>query len=349
MERKFFFLFAVLAAFALWAVTGCGFVADGPFGWAYTNSKTPVTVGPAKSGSKKGRACIHSYFGLFAIGDANIETAMKLGGITEVYTIDKENLSVFGTYTRQCTVVTGEEKIAEEKEAPKEEAAKQEAPKEEAAKQEAPKQEAAKQEAPKQEAAKQEAPKQEAPKQEAPKQEAPKQEAPKQEAPKQEAQEAGKVLELPGKLLKVKLPNGIELNVPELGVEKKLIVFIEDASKPVDRTTWFTLDRLEFETGSADFKPSSMEQLKNIAEILKAYPKVELKIGGYTDNTGSPDTNRKLSQRRANNTMQKLVKMGVDAKRLEAEGYGEKYPVADNSTNEGRQRNRRIDLRVTNK
>jgi hypothetical protein len=58
--------------------------------------------------------------------------------------------------------------------------------------------------------------------------------------------------------------------VPEFGVERKLIAFIEDAGKPVDKTTWFTFDRLEFETGSANLKPSSMEQLKNIAEILKA-------------------------------------------------------------------------------
>ncbi len=329
MERKFFLLFAVLAAFTLWAMTGCGFIADGPFGWVYTNSKTPVTVGPAKSGSKKGKACIHSYFGLFTIGDANIETAMKMGGITEVYTIDKENLSVFGTYTRQCTVVTGEEKIVEEKEAPKEEAPKEEAPKEEAPKEEAPKEEA--------------------PKEEAPKAEAPKEEAAKQEAPKQEAPEAGKVPEQLGKLPMVKLPNGIELNVPELGVERRLIAFIADASKPVDKTTWFTLDRLEFDTGSAALKPSSVEQLKNIAEILKAYPKVALKIGGYTDNRGNPEANLKLSQKRAENTMQELVKSGVDAKRLEAEGYGEKYPVADNSTKEGRQRNRRVDLRVTSK
>ena len=161
--------------------------------------------------------------------------------------------------------------------------------------------------------------------------------------------EAGNVLERLGKLLMVKLPNGIELNVPELGVEKKLIAFIEDTSKPVDKTTWFTFDRLEFETGSTNLQPSSMEQLKNIAEILKAYPKVGLKIGGYTDNTGNPDSNLQLSQKRAESTMQELVKLGVDAKRLEAEGFGDKYPVADNSTEEGRQRNRRIDLRVTSK
>jgi len=160
---------------------------------------------------------------------------------------------------------------------------------------------------------------------------------------------ATQALDKLGKFLAVKLPNGIELKVPEFGVEKKLIAFIEDKSKPVDKTTWFTFDRLDFETGSANLKPTSAEQLKNIAEIMKAYPKVALKIGGYTDNVGKPADNLKLSQNRAKNTMQELVKLGADAKRLEAEGYGDKYPVADNSTEEGRQKNRRIDLRVTKK
>ena len=139
------------------------------------------------------------------------------------------------------------------------------------------------------------------------------------------------------------------MNVPEFGVEKKLIAFIEDPGKPVDKTTWFTFDRLEFETGSANLKPSSMEQLKNVAAILKAYPKVALKLGGYTDNIGDPAANLRLSQKRAETTMAELVKLGIDAKRLEAEGYGDKHPVADNSTKEGRQKNRRIDVRVTNK
>ena len=89
-------------------VTGCGFVADGPFGWVYTDNKTAVYMGTAQSASKTGRACIHSFFGAIAIGDGSIETAMKEAGIKTVYTINKENLNIFGTYTRQCTLVAGE-------------------------------------------------------------------------------------------------------------------------------------------------------------------------------------------------------------------------------------------------
>jgi outer membrane protein OmpA-like peptidoglycan-associated protein len=147
----------------------------------------------------------------------------------------------------------------------------------------------------------------------------------------------------------VSLPNGIVLNIPELGIEKQLLGFIQNAEKPVDSTTWFTFDRLLFETGSALLQPSSTEQLTNIAEILKAFPEVAVKIGGYTDNVGNPQANLKLSQNRAVNTRQELVNLGIDPSRMEAEGYGDKHPVADNATAEGRQKNRRIDIRVTKK
>jgi outer membrane protein OmpA-like peptidoglycan-associated protein len=145
------------------------------------------------------------------------------------------------------------------------------------------------------------------------------------------------------------LPSGVKLNVPENGIESQLIAFIEDANRPVDKTTWFSFDRLEFETASAVLMPRSQEQLKNIADILSAYPQVEIKIGGYTDSVGDDAANMKLSQDRATNTMNALVQLGVAPARMAAEGYGEQFPVASNDTEEGRQRNRRIDLRVTKK
>ena len=152
-----------------------------------------------------------------------------------------------------------------------------------------------------------------------------------------------------GAFVEKKLPNGTVLKIPSNGVESKLLAFIEDPTKKVDRETWFTFDRIEFDTDSARLRPSSQEQLRNIHEILKAYPQVNLKIGGYTDNVGDDARNLKLSGERATNTMNEIVKLGPAASRLAAEGYGEKHPVADNATEDGRQRNRRIDVRVTKK
>jgi OmpA-OmpF porin, OOP family len=152
-----------------------------------------------------------------------------------------------------------------------------------------------------------------------------------------------------GEFFKRKLPNGVELNIPKLGIENRLVDFIEDASKPADKTTWFDFDRLLFDTGKATLQPSSQEQLDNIANILKAYPKIKVKIGGYTDNVGDKKMNMDLSTERAKNVMAELVKLGVDPTRMTSEGYGEDHPVAENTTEEGRAKNRRISLRVTEK
>jgi OmpA-OmpF porin, OOP family len=149
--------------------------------------------------------------------------------------------------------------------------------------------------------------------------------------------------------MRKRLPNGKELSVPIVGIESQLVSFIEDPNRPVNDSTWFEFDRLTFETSSAKLLPQSDEQLKNIAEIMAAYPNVRAKIGGYTDNTGNAAANKRLSQQRADNVRQALVQQGVSAERLTAEGYGSAHPVASNSTEEGRAKNRRIALRVTNK
>lgn len=145
-----------------------------------------------------------------------------------------------------------------------------------------------------------------------------------------------------------KLTSGVELNLPEFGVENKLLAFIK-SDKAVDKETWFDFDRLTFETGSATLKGESREQLKNIAEVLKAYPNVNVKLGGYTDNTGDANSNLKLSNDRAQSVKAALQELGIDEDRLEAEGYGQEHPVAGNDTEEGRAQNRRISIRVTKK
>jgi outer membrane protein OmpA-like peptidoglycan-associated protein len=154
---------------------------------------------------------------------------------------------------------------------------------------------------------------------------------------------------LPAGFFTLKLPNGVELNVPQNGIENQLATFIADSSKPADKTTWFNFDRLTFDTGKSTLEPSSQEQLNNVVAILKAYPNVHAKIGGYTDNVGKAAANLKLSDDRAKNVMDGLVAGGIDQSRLESKGYGEEHPVTDNSTEEGRAQNRRISLLVTAK
>ena len=145
------------------------------------------------------------------------------------------------------------------------------------------------------------------------------------------------------------LDGGVSLRGVDVdGIEANLLNFIK-SDNPVDETTWFDFDRLTFETGSATLKPESQEQLKNVAAILKAYPNVNVKLGGYTDNTGSADANLKLSNDRAKSVQAELVQLGIANSRLDAEGYGQENAIASNDTEEGRAQNRRISIRVTKK
>jgi len=145
------------------------------------------------------------------------------------------------------------------------------------------------------------------------------------------------------------LPSGYTLRAPAAGIEQRLVVFIEDASQGVSEDTWLDFDRLLFETGSSTLKPESHEQLRNVAEILKAYPETKVKVGGYTDDTGDADANLSLSNDRAASVVAELVALGISPDRLTSEGYGAQHPVADNATEQGRAKNRRIALRVTEK
>lgn len=147
--------------------------------------------------------------------------------------------------------------------------------------------------------------------------------------------------------LKVKLPDGTELDAYKGGIEDKLVAYL-NSSEPVSKEKWFDFDDLNFETGSAVISPASDKQVKNIGAILKAYPKVKIKIGGYTDNTGDSLANVKLSQSRADAVTTKLKETAVS--QLDAaEGYGPAHFVAPNDTEENKKKNRRISINVKEK
>ena len=139
------------------------------------------------------------------------------------------------------------------------------------------------------------------------------------------------------------------LDVPKGSLEDTWCAWLSDKTKVADKTTWFNFDRLLFDTGKSTLQASSQAQLANVAAIMKAYPTTKIKIGGYTDNVGKPESNMKLSADRAAVVMVELTKMGVAAGRMASEGYGDKVPTGDNTTEAGRQMNRRIAVRVTEK
>jgi OOP family OmpA-OmpF porin len=102
---------------------------------------------------------------------------------------------------------------------------------------------------------------------------------------------------------------------------------------------------LRFDTGSAILRPESAAVLNSIAAILKQYPNVHVKVTGYTDNAGSPDQNLQLSQKRADNIVAQLVRRGIPADRLTAEGRGEEHAI--DSTGADQASSRRVTLEVS--
>ncbi|HEY2378110.1 MAG TPA: OmpA family protein [Gemmatimonadaceae bacterium] len=152
-----------------------------------------------------------------------------------------------------------------------------------------------------------------------------------------------------GAFTKQALPNGVLIRVPLNGTESKLVGFIDDPSRQVDKTTWFELDRVNFAPNSANILPESQEQLANLVAILKAFPNAHVKVGGYTDNVGNAKTNFRLSQKRADAVKRSLLHQGIAVNRVQSEGYGEAHAIGDNSTEPGRAQNRRIALLVTSK
>jgi len=101
---------------------------------------------------------------------------------------------------------------------------------------------------------------------------------------------------------------------------------------------------IHFETGKAAIQPDSEETLKQVAALLQQNPDLKLRVEGHTDNQGSAAANQALSEKRAQAVVAWLVAHGLDAARLKAQGFGQTKPVADNATEDGRAKNRRVEL-----
>ncbi len=108
------------------------------------------------------------------------------------------------------------------------------------------------------------------------------------------------------------------------------------------------LKGVNFDNDQATLRPEAGAILDQAVATLKRYPAIKIEIAGHTDNASSDSHNLELSQRRAQTVMEYFLSKGVEADRMNAKGYGETSPVADNGTAEGRFENRRVELRILN-
>jgi outer membrane protein OmpA-like peptidoglycan-associated protein len=106
-------------------------------------------------------------------------------------------------------------------------------------------------------------------------------------------------------------------------------------------------DKVQFATGSSQILPVSFGLLDEVAKMLTDNPQIEvLQIEGHTDSTGTAAVNRKLSQQRAEAVMTYLTSKGVTGGRMKAKGFGPDKPVADNTSDDGKEKNRRVEFNI---
>ena len=101
---------------------------------------------------------------------------------------------------------------------------------------------------------------------------------------------------------------------------------------------------ISFDTGKADLKADGQAAVTEIVNLLRSSPDLRIAIEGHTDNVGQATANKTLSERRAQSVMNAIVAAGIDAQRLSASGFGQERPIADNRSEDGRAKNRRVEL-----
>lgn len=115
---------------------------------------------------------------------------------------------------------------------------------------------------------------------------------------------------------------------------------------PIEVGATVRLNNIFFETGKAELKSESFVELKRVIDFLNQNPTVKIELSGHTDNVGNKDFNKTLSQKRAESVLAYLTQEGISIDRLVAQGYGMEKPVADNSTEDGKALNRRVEFTI---
>lgn len=122
--------------------------------------------------------------------------------------------------------------------------------------------------------------------------------------------------------------------------------FTSELTIQVEPAKVYTLENVFFDTGLSTLKPESYKALNDLVEVMKLKSTLVIEIDGHTDNTGTSEINQKLSQDRADAVKSYLIKKGIAASRVTAKGFGDTMPVADNSTDEGKAKNRRTEVKI---
>lgn len=138
--------------------------------------------------------------------------------------------------------------------------------------------------------------------------------------------------------------DSVDYSMIEIPNELGKIFF--DFTLTVEPTKVFTLRDVHFDTGKATLRRESFAALNDLLQVMKVKKKMVIEIAGHTDDVGDDEANLKLSQARAESVRDYLVGKGIAENRIVAKGYGETQPVSTNQTEEGKQKNRRTEVRI---
>ena len=151
--------------------------------------------------------------------------------------------------------------------------------------------------------------------------------------------------------MEIRLPNNSFVRGEKDGIEHHLVEYLNNQKDTINKNRWFNFNAISFENDNVTLAASSKNQIENIVSILKAYPKLKIKIGAFTDKTNDEAADLKLTEQQANAVDAALKKAGANtAQLINAEGYGSKYAKSSvNASIKERMKDRKISVNVEEK
>ncbi len=139
---------------------------------------------------------------------------------------------------------------------------------------------------------------------------------------------------------------GLYMDKQEAELRKRLVNSGVQVRREGNRIYLVMPGNITFDTGLSDVKSSFYSVLDSVAEVLAEYKDTAIKVSGHTDSRGAATYNQELSEKRASSVGSYLAQRRIPSGRIQAVGYGKRYPIASNQTAEGRQANRRVELQL---